>query len=325
VAELVSVLMATYNGERFLVDQIESILGQDHDELELIAIDDGSVDGTSAILAEYKARDRRISLIDSTGNRGQKQRLAELLTLARGQYISIADQDDVWAPEKTRKLLSAIGDAGLAFGRSELVDEDDSPLGTTLLAGLRVTPAPDDRLVALFRPAVSGHAMLAYREMVTDAAFRRAHPYDWLIGIEALFAKGWRYTDEAVVRHRIHGGNQSNASIIRRTTARPPFAVRLFRESRKLLHPGRGSWQWFKRQRFVLRLEHLGHSPLVPADFARGCLRLRDACTNAWYGEGAYGAVRRRDLKGLMEELLQPYAGSHRDRVEAEREFSRLA
>lgn len=324
---LVSILLATYNGERFLAPQIESILAQSHENFELLAIDDGSSDATPAILAEYAARDRRVRLLPSAGNEGQKQRLTEVLSAARGAYISVADQDDVWDEQRTERLLAGIGEAALAFGCSRLIDDQGRPLGCSLLESLGCTAASDDRLIGLFQPRVSGHAMLARREIVTEAAFRRPHAYDWLIGLDAAFSSGWRYVEDAVVNHRIHGANQSNAAVFRRARSYRALSLpkRLVLRSLRLSPRRRALRRMHLRRKFITRLEHLSFSPAVAREVRRDCLRLWQECTGIWFLESGFSPVQRRRLRSLLVEVLRPYAASPTDWANSKREIDLIA
>src|SRR4051794_37226143 len=148
-----SILLPTYNGEPHFTAQIESILAQSWEDYELLIVDDGSTDSTPAIAAAFAARDPRIRLVESAGsNAGQKARLIQLLRASRAPLISIADQDDVWDRERTRRLIEALGDKALAYGRSDLIDGEGRPLGVNLAANFGGAPEPGDRIALLFTP-----------------------------------------------------------------------------------------------------------------------------------------------------------------------------
>lgn len=100
----VSVAMAVYNGEKYLAEQLESILGQLGSKDELVVSDDGSTDRTIEIVESYCARDPRIRLCRGPG-RGVKQNIANALSKVSGTYIFLSDQDDVWMPGKVQRVL----------------------------------------------------------------------------------------------------------------------------------------------------------------------------------------------------------------------------
>jgi glycosyltransferase involved in cell wall biosynthesis len=168
----ISILLPTYNGARFLRDQIDSILSQDFPHFELLVVDDGSADDSVAILDSYRARDSRVIRLESQGNRGQVSRLKELLAASSGALVAFADQDDVWDRSKLRLLRAAIGDYPLAFGNSRLIDENGQSLGKTLMEALRIAHRPDDRLGIILSARVSAHAMLRRHSIVDEPRCR---------------------------------------------------------------------------------------------------------------------------------------------------------
>lgn len=304
-APVVSILLPTYNGERYLAEQLDSILAQYWRDFELLLVDDGSSDGTPALLRDYAARDERIRLLEGGGNLGQKERLLQLLAESRAPLISIADQDDVWDPERTGLLVEGLHGAAVAYGRSELVDADGRPVGRRLIENFGPPPAPGDCLALLFVPRVSGHAMLARREAVTEMAFRRAQPFDWLVALDGLFSAGLAYVDEAVVFHRLHGGNQMNGEVDSR-----PSRLARWRPSRiaaELHSTGR------RRFNFVERLEHLDASPVLPPERRAMFAMLASRCREAWFQPGTGRPFADPRLRRLLVESLRPLAGSEWD------------
>lgn len=102
----VSVAMVTYNGEPYLREQMDSILNQLGELDELVISDDGSKDHTLEILREYQAKDPRIRLCSGPG-RGIKKNVEHAVLKTEGNYIILADQDDIWLPGKIDKALEA--------------------------------------------------------------------------------------------------------------------------------------------------------------------------------------------------------------------------
>jgi len=97
----VSVVMAVFNGERYLPLAIESVLHQDHDAFELVILDDASTDATADIIRRYN--DPRIVYLRNESNEGQTRSLNIALAAARGAFIARIDADDVYLPRKLRK------------------------------------------------------------------------------------------------------------------------------------------------------------------------------------------------------------------------------
>lgn len=106
----VSVIMAVYNGQRFLGEAIDSILSQTHERLEFIIVDDGSTDETPGMLAEYARRDPRIQVVSQT-NQDQPASLNTALRLARYEWVAVIDHDDVSLPERLETQLRTVVDA----------------------------------------------------------------------------------------------------------------------------------------------------------------------------------------------------------------------
>jgi len=108
----ISVVMSVYNGEKYLTQAIESILGQTYTDFEFIIINDGSTDKGLDIINEYRQRDERIVVI-SRENKGLVYSLNEGVNKARGEYIARMDPDDISIPVRFEKQLKYIQDEGL--------------------------------------------------------------------------------------------------------------------------------------------------------------------------------------------------------------------
>jgi glycosyltransferase involved in cell wall biosynthesis len=127
---LISVLMPAYNARRYLREAVDSILAQTLDDFEFIIIDDGSSDGTPALLKGLAARDRRIRL-QSGPNEGVSASLNKGLALARGEFIARMDADDVSLPtrfEKQLRFLQQRSNYVLVGSRCMLIDPDGFPI-----------------------------------------------------------------------------------------------------------------------------------------------------------------------------------------------------
>jgi glycosyltransferase involved in cell wall biosynthesis len=143
-APLVSVGMPVYNGERFIREAIESILGQTFQDFELIVCDNASTDRTPEIVRSYAARDLRIRYERSERNRGAAYNYNRVTALARGTYIRHAAHDDVLAPtnlERCVAVLEADPGIALAYPQMSRIDQYGRVLDT--FRGSLVIDDPD--------------------------------------------------------------------------------------------------------------------------------------------------------------------------------------
>lgn len=101
----ISVAMPACNGEKYLRDQLDSILMNLGQEDEVVISDDGSTDRTLEIIREYQSRDSRVRLVAGPGQ-GIKKNVEHALKECVGEYIFLADQDDVWMPDKVQKVMN---------------------------------------------------------------------------------------------------------------------------------------------------------------------------------------------------------------------------
>ena len=121
----VDVLMATYNGEKYLKEQIDSILNQTYQNIQLIISDDCSTDKTRQILRQYE-KDDRVKVFYQEKNLGYVRNFEFLLKKIENDLYMLSDQDDVWKKEKIEKSVEKLENEGLdlVFGDLEVVDEN---------------------------------------------------------------------------------------------------------------------------------------------------------------------------------------------------------
>ena len=135
---LVSIALCTFNGAKYLSEQVESILNQTYTNLEIIICDDCSSDDTPDIISKYLSKDRRIKMFVNTTNLGCNKNFEKAISLTSGEYIAISDQDDIWEPYKIEELVNNIGDNWLIFSNSSLIDTDGHELKGMLLADCKL-------------------------------------------------------------------------------------------------------------------------------------------------------------------------------------------
>ena len=139
---MVTVLLSTYNGSRFLQEQLNSLYEQTYPNIRILVRDDGSVDSTRTILGSEHSGGR-IDILEGHNNLGPTLSFFELLRSAAStgtEYVAFCDQDDVWQPEKIAHAVSALngvtgGIPAMFCSRSEIVDEHLRHIGYTELPG----------------------------------------------------------------------------------------------------------------------------------------------------------------------------------------------
>jgi glycosyltransferase involved in cell wall biosynthesis len=120
----ITVVMASYNGSKYLSQQLDSILQQTLPPNEVVVVDDASTDESSEILRQYTLHYPQLKYYSNPVNIGVVKTFERALTLAKGEFIAFADQDDVWLPHKLEVLLANIGDAWMVHSDAVLVDKD---------------------------------------------------------------------------------------------------------------------------------------------------------------------------------------------------------
>ena len=119
---MVSVCVTTYNGEKHIEEQLRSILSQLGDTDEVIVSDDGSDDHTLSII--HRIADSRVSIYHNTGKKGVIHNVENALGKAKGDYIFLSDQDDVWLPTKVACSLKGLQEAPLVVSDCYVTDEN---------------------------------------------------------------------------------------------------------------------------------------------------------------------------------------------------------
>lgn len=204
---LVSVVLCTYNGGRFLAEQLDSLLAQTWPHLEVVAVDDASTDDSVAILRRYADRDPRIRIVVNTQNLGFARNFAQALPLGRGPLIAPCDQDDIWHPDKLAALVATVAGHSAAYCDSELVDEKGAALKQRMsqIVPMRTLSDP---LPFAFGNCVSGHALLFERALLERALpIPEAFFHDWWLATVAATAKGIVFCERVLVEYRQHGRN----------------------------------------------------------------------------------------------------------------------
>lgn len=216
----VEVLLATYNGERFLHEQIDSILCQDYKNLCILARDDGSSDGTVAILNEYEQRfpDRFRVMLPGVATGSAKENFLLLMKASTMEYVCFSDQDDVWLSNKVSRTMQAMvalesrmGTATplLVFTDLRVVDDSLNTLHNSFWKQDDIKPSIRSLATVLVQNPVTGCTALVNRQLLKIALHmpEEAPMHDsWLALLASAFGAG-EMVEEKTVLYRQHDRN----------------------------------------------------------------------------------------------------------------------
>ena len=212
MSPLISIVMATYNGEKYLREQVDSLLAQSYPTLEFIFVDDDSSDSSLAILQEYALQDERIRLVTNPANQGLLATFETGIRAAKGEMIALSDQDDVWMPEKISLLAGAIGLHSMIYADSALTDA--AGIVTGKFSNRNHLCDYPTGLHYVFGTKAMGHAMLFKREIINIALpFPDFVGHDFILGFAAAALNGVSYFPAILVNYRQHSSNTMGADL----------------------------------------------------------------------------------------------------------------
>ena len=210
----VSVVMCTYNGGRFLAEQLESICGQTYDKLQIIVVDDASTDNSYEIVKHYAEKDKRIQPYQNNNNLGFNLNFNKACRLASGDFIAIADQDDIWELTKIEKLLAKINqDPGTLLVHCISARFEKS--GKFRLKSHKLVNylAGKDVRNFFLSNYISGHNILLRRSLLEKSLpFPGNVYYDWWLAAIASCNGKIETVPEILVWHRMHDSNATGAA-----------------------------------------------------------------------------------------------------------------
>ena len=304
----VSVVMTTYNGAKYIREQIDSILGQTYPLKEIIIQDDGSTDGTPAICEEYARKYPIIRFIRNEHNLGFNANFKSAAMKATGNYVALSDQDDVWFPEKIAKQVEAIGHHDICFS-SHLRGADRAH--THLVS-------PQYSLEALLFNGFAGHTMLLRRDFVqTSEHWITNITYDWSLGICAQLGRGIVMIDEPLNWHRTNAESACHVELKGfgiKTDAHPtwqPYAYGIGNFRRLQRKPN-----WIRMYTYVLQHSGSGNTALghrmagyMLSRSMWSLLRLCLICLK--HGDRIYYNKGQKGLMGAIRKFCYPLIFSY--------------
>lgn len=216
--EKIDILLATYNGEKYVAEQIESILNQTYKNFNLIISDDCSKDNTINILKEYAKRDERIILHLQEKNFGVVKNIEFLLKQVKNNLFMLSDQDDVWGKEKVEKTVEKLEkeNADLVFGDLEVVDKNLNTIypsfGDFMLLNKKIKKYINSYKVNYLYNCVTGCTVLSKKRFIDKILPLPINSkfliHDHWIGLIVSLNGKLAYMPEKYIKYRQHGDNQ---------------------------------------------------------------------------------------------------------------------
>jgi glycosyltransferase involved in cell wall biosynthesis len=211
---LVSIVLASYNGEKYIEQQLKSIAAQTYANLEVIISDDNSTDSTREIITAFAKADKRIRGIFNEQNKGYNKNFESAFLTAAGDFIAIADQDDIWLPEKIEEQMK------LFTSEDVLLVHSASVRFSTDLPEKKYSSASlfegNDVLKLALRNSVSGHNIIFRKSLLNNAfPFPADTFYDWWLVQNAAVTGAVAASNKIHVYQRAH---DQNVTIRERTT-----------------------------------------------------------------------------------------------------------
>lgn len=213
----ITILLSTYNGEKYLKEQLNSLFSQTYKNFEIIVRDDGSSDKTLEVLKYYD-----VKLLSSDGNIGIKKSFETLLKYAYensdADYFMFCDQDDVWNDNKIEKTLEEMKRLEKLYGNNtpllvhtdlEVVDENLKTISSSMWKYEYILPQFNTFNRLLIQNTITGCTMMINRELAKKSLDipEESIMHDWWIGLIASCFGKISYLEESTIKYRQHGKN----------------------------------------------------------------------------------------------------------------------
>lgn len=195
--------MCTYNGASYIKEQLDSIISQTYPVYELIIQDDGSTDGTLQIIQEYQERYSFVQVYQNKEKKGINRNFFSAMYLAKGDYIAISDQDDIWEKDKLKIQMASIGEALLSSGFSKPFATGDS---IKIHFDSRLPNCTLERMI--YVGVTPGHTLLIHKSLLGKIPnlekWIDCCTYDKLLQMVAAAYERVQFCDAILVHNRRH-------------------------------------------------------------------------------------------------------------------------
>jgi len=210
----ISVAMISYQGAKYIEEQLNSILAILGPEDEVIVSDDGSTDGTREILVRYENQDARVHMIEGP-RMGVKKNVENALRACKGEYIFLADQDDIWMSEKVERVMETFAreNAGLVVHDAIVTDGNCQEVILDSFYSLKGSGA--GVLKNIWRNTYIGCCMAFKRDILEEVLpipnYIEMHD-QWIGVINDQLKRGTCFISDKLIKYRRHGNNASGMS-----------------------------------------------------------------------------------------------------------------
>jgi glycosyltransferase involved in cell wall biosynthesis len=212
---LVSIALCTFNGAKFLKEQLDSLVNQSYPDLEIIAVDDASQDHTFSILKEYASKYPMMRVYRNEKNLGFQNNFEKALKLCKGDFIAISDQDDIWNLNKIQWMYEKIRGNLLIYHDSEMIDTFGNSLNMKISEKINFIRGNNCQAFFLMN-CVSGHSVFFKKQLLNYAfPFPKKGIYDHWLALVATHYGYIDYIDKCLVKYRQHGRNVTDFQGIR--------------------------------------------------------------------------------------------------------------
>lgn len=212
---LISVVLATFNGEAFLHKQLQSLNCLTYKNVEIIISDDGSTDDTLKIISEFNFK-YPVKLLHNPGPHGVANNFSYGLQHATGEFVALCDQDDIWMEDKFETLLEYIEDYDIVHAKCLVIDEEDNPHPA---AYMHEAYEIDKSKLIHFTDYITENPMLGCTSLIRRSLLEKVLPlpndllfHDWWIVLKAIKnGNGIAYIHKPVIYYRQHEKNTAKA------------------------------------------------------------------------------------------------------------------
>jgi glycosyltransferase involved in cell wall biosynthesis len=218
MSELVSIVMATYNGQNYLRQQIQSILDQSYSNFELIVVDDGSEDETLSILKEFANRDDRIHFYPAVNHLGFVANFERGLMFVKGSFIALSDQDDIFRKDKIQIMVDTLKNSAfdMVISDLKLIDEHGVLISDSMWRAQNRSSSDNYTFKRIVHSNFATGCAMMFKKRLLKIAIpfpSNCLAHDWWLALTALSsnAGGVFLINETLTSYRQHSMNTIGA------------------------------------------------------------------------------------------------------------------